>query len=115
MPKPTIHVIIKDKNGVIADEAVTALSSYNDVGLFDVLPMHTNFISLIKGKIILHKIEKDREIKVGTGLLQVISGEVHIYLGLPETTDGENKPAADISKPLEIMDNKTQPSQGFAS
>lgn len=100
MAQPTIHIQIKDKNGVVAEDNVTAISSYNEVGLFDVLPLHTNFISLIKTKIILHKPTGDREIKVGTGLLQVINGQIRVYLGLPETTEGTQIPQA--AKPLII-------------
>ena len=91
MPIPTIHAIIKDKNGIVAEDNFTAVSSYNEVGLFDVLPMHTNFISLIKNKIITHKGEESKEIKVGTGLLQVVGSQIHIFLGLPDATQQKDE------------------------
>lgn len=113
MPQPTIHVIIKDKNGVMADDNATALSSYNEVGLFDVLPLHTNFISLIRDKLILHKVGGDREIKVQTGLLQVKNGEVYVYLGLPQTAQTmENLNAA---RPLQINARKVRTTQSVVS
>ena len=108
MPTPTIHVLVKDKNGVVADEITTAVSSYNEVGLFDVLPLHTNFISLIRQKLVLHKPAGDREIKVGTGLLEVINGEIHVYLGLPETSADKQKI---IGKPLVISELTNSPAR----
>lgn len=104
MPTPTIHAIIKDKNGIIAEDNFTAVSSYNEVGLFDVLPMHTNFISLIRNKIVTHKGTESKEIKVGTGLLQVVGSQIHIFLGLPEPADKTVIEAAEkiAAKPLTI-------------
>lgn len=92
MSIPTIHVAVKDKNGVVAEDNYTAITSYNDVGVFDVLPLHTNFISLIKTKLILRKGAENKEIKVGTGLLQIINGKANIYLGLPETNQTNTAP-----------------------
>ena len=53
-----------------------------DIGLFDILPKHENFISLIKNKIILHKGEAVREIKINQGVLKARSDKVNIYLDL---------------------------------
>lgn len=108
MPTPTIHAIIKDKNGIIVEDNYTALSSYNDVGLFDVLPLHTNFISLIKNKIIARKGENQKEIKVGTGLLQVIGGQVHIFLGLPDASAAAN---AGPSESVRVAGKPTESAQ----
>lgn len=79
---PTIHVIIKNKESIIYDGQVTAVSSFNDVGLFDVLPLHENFISLVKDKIIIHDSSGQKEFKINNGLLKVKEDKVDIYLGL---------------------------------
>jgi len=79
---PTIHVIIKNKENIIYDGQVTAVSSFNDVGLFDVLPLHENFISLVKDKIIIHDNSGQKEFKINNGLLKVKDDKVDIYLGL---------------------------------
>jgi len=100
MATPVIHVIVRDKNGITAEDDYTAVSSYNEKGLFDVLPFHTNFISLIKTKLVLHKGREEKEIKVGTGLLRVEKNLVSIYLGLPESS-GTSETAV-IAKPLQI-------------
>ncbi len=79
---PTIHVTIRNKESVIYDGQVTAVSSINDVGLFDILPFHENFISLVKEKIIVHESAGQKEFKINNGLLKVKDDKVNIYLGL---------------------------------
>ncbi len=79
---PTIHVIIKNKESIIYDGQATAVSSFNDVGLFDVLPLHENFISLVKDKIIILDNSGQKEFKINNGLLKVKDDKVDIYLGL---------------------------------
>jgi F0F1-type ATP synthase epsilon subunit len=83
----SIHVTIKNKNGTVMDEDVKAVTSYNSIGIFDVLPLHTHFISLIRKKVVVHRGRdgEDREIEVGTGLMKVDDNKVDIYLGLPES------------------------------
>lgn len=81
MNEPKIHVIIKDKNRIYFEGDIFALSAYNEKGLFDVLPFHENFISLIKEKIILHDKGKDQEMKIDNGLLKTNGNKVSVYLG----------------------------------
>jgi F0F1-type ATP synthase epsilon subunit len=75
-----VHVTIKDRDSVLYEGDVTAVSAYNDVGLFDVLPMHENFITLIKSKVILHKNEAQKEFPIENGLLKVRENKVSIYV-----------------------------------
>ena len=79
---PKIHVTIKNRESTFYDGDVSAISSYNDVGLFDILPMHENFISLIKDKVILHKEDAQKEFKIDKGVLKVRDNKVNIYLDL---------------------------------
>ena len=78
----TIRVIIKNRESTLFDGKVNAVSSFNDVGLFDILPIHENFISLIKDKIILHNNGAQKEHKIGQGVLKVRENKVNIYLDL---------------------------------
>lgn len=86
-----IHIIIRDKNGIILEEDAYALSSYNEIGIFDVLPLHANFISLVRQKLTLHKGQgqENRDMEIGFGLLRVFQNKVHIYLGLPDPDEEE--------------------------
>lgn len=79
---PKIHVNIKDRGKVFFDGEVNAVTSFNDLGIFDVLPMHENFISLIKNKIILHDDRNQKEMKIESGLLRANGNKVNIYLGV---------------------------------
>lgn len=78
-----LHVNIKDRSSVLFDGEADAVSTYNDLGLFDVLPMHQNFITLIKNKVVVHSdgIPK-KVIKLDSGLLKSRGNKVNIYLGV---------------------------------
>lgn len=79
---PKIHLTIKSREKTIFDEDTYGVSSINDVGPFDVLPMHENFISLIREKIIIHDKKTDREMKIESGLLRANDNKVSIFLGI---------------------------------
>ena len=79
---PKIHVIIKDKTKIYYEGDIFALSSYNEKGLFDILPFHENFISLIKDKIIIHDKGMQKEMKINNGLLKTNGNKVSVYLGV---------------------------------
>jgi F0F1-type ATP synthase epsilon subunit len=83
-PAQSINLTIRGRDGAIINkEDVFAVTSVNQKGLFDILPEHENFISIIKDKIIVHKKRKDKqEIKIGTGVLKVTDNIVNIFLGM---------------------------------
>ena len=45
---PTLHVRIVSPKGTVFEGQAYSVSSQNSVGKFDILPGHTNFITLIK-------------------------------------------------------------------
>lgn len=80
--KKTISVVIKNKDGVIFEGPARALTSYNEKGIFDVLPLHENFISVVKDFIRIYKPDgKSQDMKITTGVLNVIKNKVKIYVG----------------------------------
>lgn len=83
--KPLILLKIQTKEGVSFNDSVKAVTSFNEKGIFDVLPEHENFISVIKDKIIIHT--KDggiKEMKIDNGVLKVYGNEAHIFLRLAQ-------------------------------
>lgn len=83
MDKKLLKVIIKNKEGTIFEEDLKAVTSFNEKGVFDVLPLHENFISIVKNKIILHKENGEKnEMSVQRGVLKVSQNSVNIYLGI---------------------------------
>lgn len=79
---PKIHLTIKTKDSILFDADTQSVSSFNDVGPFDILPMHENFISLIKDRIVIHDKNEQKEMKIEGGLLKASKNKVDIYLGL---------------------------------
>lgn len=78
-----LKVTIKHKDNTFSEEEVKAISSVNEKGPFDLLPMHENFISIIKDKVILHKTGGgSKQIDLERGVLKIFKNEVHIFLGI---------------------------------
>ncbi|OGH13352.1 MAG: hypothetical protein A3H50_02935 [Candidatus Levybacteria bacterium RIFCSPLOWO2_02_FULL_37_10] len=83
--QPLILLKIQTKQGISFNDRVRAITSFNEKGIFDVLPQHENFISVIKDKIIIHTEDGgDKEMKIDNGVLKVYENEAHIFLGLAE-------------------------------
>jgi len=60
-----------------------ALTSINKVGKFDVLAEHTNFITLIFERIVIHTLEKkDIEYEFKRGVMEVSDNLVKVFLGI---------------------------------
>jgi F0F1-type ATP synthase epsilon subunit len=65
------------------------ITSYNEVGPFDIYPMHANFISIIQKGVTIyldHKVLK--ELKFEKAVMKVKQDSVKIFLGI-ETLFGE--------------------------
>ena len=85
MPDPlvTLFLIVRERERVLFEGEASALSSFNERGLFDILPEHTNFISLIKDFLVVHKLDGTQsEIKIKDGVLKVYKNRVWVYLGI---------------------------------
>jgi len=82
MKKPII-VIVRDAENIIFDGEGDRISSFNEVGRFDIYPKHANFISIIKKQLTLykdHKIVKD--LKIEQAILKVKNDQAGIFLGI---------------------------------
>lgn len=78
-----LSVVIRDRTGILFQGNTESISSYNEKGIFDVLPLHTNFITLIEKEIVLRVppgIEK--RLSVEAGVLKVKENKVEVYLGI---------------------------------
>lgn len=62
---------------------VDRISSFNEVGAFDVYPMHANFISIIGKQLTLYKKhEKIKELTFQQAVMKVKQDKVSIFLGM---------------------------------
>jgi F0F1-type ATP synthase epsilon subunit len=95
--KKIIKVIIRDTENIIYEGDVDRITSFNEIGRFDVYPMHANFISIIKQEITLYQNhEKIKELKLEQAVMKVKQDAVHIFLGIE----------------MLIMDEQTHEQQG---
>lgn len=80
-----LHVSLRNREKVIYDGTAVAISSVNEKGIFDILPEHINFITMIKDTLTIHKPDKTiQEYKIRTGLMRVSSNTIEIYVGLAQ-------------------------------
>ncbi len=78
-----LTVTIRDRKGVVWQGEAAAVTGRNVAGAFDVLPEHSNFISIISKKLVVKTADKKtREFNVESGILQVRENKVMIYLGV---------------------------------
>jgi hypothetical protein len=81
--KKNINVKVRDTENILFEGETDRISSFNEVGPFDIYPMHANFISIINTKITLyHKKEKIKELTFEQAVMKVKKDIAHIYLGV---------------------------------
>ncbi len=84
-PKSTLEVNVlfpsfMDKKP-FKGEAVS-VSSKNQMGDFDVLPFHTNFITQIFDFLVIRTPKREIDYQFKKGVMEVKEGKVNIFLGL---------------------------------
>lgn len=83
MDKNTLSVKIKTREATMFEGEAKSVTSFNLVGRFDVLPLHSNFISLIQREVIIQKKDGGQEVvPVQDGVMRVSKNKVEIFLGL---------------------------------
>lgn len=79
----SLSVKVLSAQAIIYVGTASAVSSFNDKGRFDILPYHSNFISLIKDEVIVYETTSQKRLfKIKTGVLKVFQGRVLIFVGL---------------------------------
>lgn len=80
-----LKLYIRDLEKVLFEGEVKAFSAVNEKGRFDVLPMHENFISVIKNKMIIHNLSAGKlEIEISGGIVKVYNDSVEVLLGIAD-------------------------------
>jgi F0F1-type ATP synthase epsilon subunit len=81
--KPPLFVTVQGREGRYFEGNAHSITSYNQKGKFDILPTHTNFITLIEKILQIRKRDGSlQEIPVDNGVLRVANNQVDIYLGI---------------------------------
>lgn len=82
MHKP-ITVKVRDAQNIIFEGEVDRISSFNEVGRFDIFPMHANFISIIYKELSFFKDhQKVKELKIEQAILKVKQDNAKVFLGV---------------------------------
>lgn len=99
MKKP-IAVIVRDAENIVFDGEVDRISSFNEVGRFDIYPKHANFISIIRQELTLYNQHKKvKELKIEQAVLKVKKDTVGIFLGIDTLVVDEENLDKDKKKP----------------
>jgi F0F1-type ATP synthase epsilon subunit len=78
-----IKVKVSDTQSTLFEGEVDRITSFNEVGQFDVYPMHANFISIIRKNLTLYLKDKVlKDMKIEQAVMKVKKDEVHIFLGI---------------------------------
>jgi len=79
---PALDVSIRTRSSVLFGGKAFSVTSFNSLGVFDVLPEHASFVTLVEKLIILDKnLATMNEIKIESGVMYVADNEVAVYLG----------------------------------
>lgn len=77
-----VSFVMRKRDGLLFSGQVLAISSENEIGPFDVLPYHANFVSSLKNYVLVHLdggLKKQFEIQ--RGLLRVENNKAEIFVG----------------------------------
>ena len=77
-----LSVIVMSGDSIILDTRAYSVSSRNEKGRFDILPMHANFISLIKEFVKINvEADEPKQIVLKIGIVRVFENNVQIFIG----------------------------------
>lgn len=79
--KIDVHIKSSDKNYYVGE--AFAVSSINEVGRFDVLGEHSNFVTIIKDYVEVHKNPANKtRFDLKRGILRVKNNKVEVFIGI---------------------------------
>ena len=81
MDQQLLDLVIRNRTGVALKIPVKTITSYNSTGKFDILPFHSNFITLVEKTVLyVDQNNKAGEYKIDKALMKVSSNKVRVYL-----------------------------------
>lgn len=81
LPAKELNVVVMDPDGKVWEGRAESVSSENSVGPFDILPQHSNFVTLVRNKpITIHEMTgKHQTLTYQSAVLVVKEDSVIIY------------------------------------
>lgn len=81
--KGKLYVTVRSRRGLTYEGELHAVSSFNQMGPFDILPEHSNFVSMITKKLVLHRVDgRNEEINLSKGVIMVEKNRVQVFIGV---------------------------------
>lgn len=77
-----LSVFMRSDEEVLYLGEAESVTSFNEKGIFDVLPLHSNFISIIKDRVVIMLNDRPNEFKIDTAIMKVKKNNVHIFSGI---------------------------------
>lgn len=94
MQQDRFHLKVLAREGPVYEDEVTSITSFNEVGKFDILAQHANFISLINKGLTLRDLQgRLKEIKFDNALIKVRENKVEVYVGIEGMSPSNLRPA----------------------
>ena len=91
----SIEVTVQNREKILFDGTAKAVTSINEKGVFDILPQHSNFITVVHDYILIHLIDgSDKRIPCRQGVLWVTSNVVKVAIDIIPSTKKVVSPAA---------------------
>ncbi len=92
LQRDKLYITIKSPDKTVFSGEGIALSSVNDVGPFDVLPRHENFISILGKKIVIFQDKNQKqELEIEKGIIKARQNRVQIFLGIETLGQSETQ------------------------
>jgi len=83
MADKKFKVKVRDTENIIYEGEVERISSFNEVGPFDIYPMHANFISIIRQELVLYdNNQRVKELTFEQAVMKVKQDSANIFLGI---------------------------------
>lgn len=79
-PHAPIKLVIRSREKTLFEGNVHAVSSFNRVGPFDVLPFHAHFISVIQQGISFQTDSESKSFEFNTGVMRVADNVIKVFL-----------------------------------
>ena len=89
-----LNVSVSNPNAVLWRGKAWAVSSENLQGAFDVLPQHSNFMTIVEGKeVVVHTDGGEERFSFESAVIYHTDNQVSVYadLGVPTTASGSRK------------------------
>ncbi|HVZ11495.1 MAG TPA: hypothetical protein VG965_00530 [Patescibacteria group bacterium] len=91
----TFKVKVRDTENVLFEQEIDRISSFNEVGPFDVYPMHANFISIVRRGIRFYlKHQMVKEMAFEQAVMKVKSDMAQVFLGIEVLFVDDQAPTA---------------------